>query len=221
MTAGGPRHSYALRGMALAFFALFACANLSALSGETNKDEMGYPANSAAALELGMAEARRDLSNGVLIVKTAGLPPPDRSDYEEVLKERCNATLQPIAGCLVSSGLEAYRSGYNEVATLAIKQRFGTNIFAELDQEARARYQKRYAPVALRGQAARQNLPQTGNSTACEPASVYAVKPGDTLTKIARVHRISLNELSQANPRVDPTILRVNQKLTIPAKSQP
>lgn len=220
MMAGEPKHSRALQGMALAFVALFVCANLSALSGETGKDEMGYPTNSAAARELGIAEARRDLSNGVLIVKTAGLPSLERPDYEHLLKERCNVTLQPIAGCLVTSGLQAYLSGYNEVATLAIQQRFGTNIFAELDQEASARYQKRFAQTAPHGQAVGQNQPPTSNSTACGPTTFYAVKPGDTLTKIARAHGISLDELSRANPRVDPTRLQVSQKLIIPAKSR-
>ena len=78
---------------ALAFLAFFLTFSLSTLccagtwrSQSPDKDEMGYPTNSAAAREAGMTEAKRDLSNGVLIVKTAGLPSPDRPDYEKLLK---------------------------------------------------------------------------------------------------------------------------------------
>jgi hypothetical protein len=168
---------------------------------------MGYPTNSAAAREAGMTEAKRDLSNGVLIVKTAGLPSPDRPDYEQLLKESCNATLQPIAGCIVTSGLQAYMSGYNEVSTAAIKQRFGTNIFEKLDQEAKARFQKRFSGVASRSPTAKQQT--------------YLVKPGDTLSKIALDHGVSLKDLSKANPGVEPTKLQVNKRLVIPAQAQP
>ncbi len=47
------------------------------------------------------------------------------------------------------------------------------------------------------------------------PGSSYSVKPGDTLSKIARAHGVSVRELKNANLLHSDTI-RVGQKLTIP-----
>ena len=204
---------FAKTATAAAFAAFVAILTLSTIclaeslrTQSPDKDAMGYPTNSAAAREMGMTEARRDLSNGVIMVKTAGLPPPDRQDYEQLLKARCNATLRPIAGCIVTTGLLAYVSGYNEISTTAIKQKLGTNIFDRLEQEAKARFQERLK-----------------NAVASEVSAtrIYSVKPGDTLTKIARHHGVGVNDLVQANPGVKPTRLQVNQKLFIPGKEQP
>jgi nucleoid-associated protein YgaU len=186
--------------------AFFVTVSLSTLRAATAKDELGYPTNSAAARDAGMAEARRDLNNGVLIVKTAGLPSPDRADYQQLLKERCNARLQPIAGCIVTGGLLAYMGGYNEVSTAAIKQRFGTNIFEQLNREAKARFEKQLADASSRSLNATKN---------------YIVRAGDTLSKIALDQGVRLKDLLHANPGVEPTKLQVNQKLVIPTTAQP
>lgn len=205
------RHFARTASAVVAFFGALTMAMLcrAGISGSESpdKDALGYPTNSAAARELGMAEARRDLSNGVLIVKTAGLPSPDRTDYERLLQERCHAALQPIAGCIVTSELLAYMDGYNEVSTAAIKQRFGKDIFEALNRDARARYEKRVAGGRFRS-------PEAGTQT-------YTVKLGDTLSRIALDHGVGLKALLQANPGVEPTKLQVNQKLLIPAKAKP
>ncbi len=167
------------------------------------KAELGSPTNSANALALGQLDARRDLSNGVMIVKTVGLPPPSREDFEHLLKERCNVQLQPIAGCLVSSELATYMQGYNEISAAEIKRKFGTNIFERLDAEAEARWHKRWEA---------ENPPAKG---------AYLVKKGDTLTKIAHAHGVNLNALLQANPGINPARLQVNQKVVIPERKQP
>jgi hypothetical protein len=191
--------------------AVLAALFLAAASGSAKShrvqaggdDEMGYPTNSAKALALGQLEARRDLSDGVMIVKTAGLPPPSRDDYEHLLKERCNVKLEPVAGCVVSSGLLAYMQGYNEISGAAIKQKFGTNIFERLNVESETRWhnrQKADDPPAGKGE--------------------YLVKSGDTLTKIAHAHGVKLNDLLQANPGVNPSSLQVRQLLVIPQKKQ-
>jgi LysM repeat protein len=44
----------------------------------------------------------------------------------------------------------------------------------------------------------------------------YVVVKGDTLGKIAKKHGVTLNALKAANPGVEPTKLKVGQKLTIP-----
>jgi LysM repeat protein len=46
----------------------------------------------------------------------------------------------------------------------------------------------------------------------------YVVKSGDTLTKIAKAHGVSLKALEAANPNVDPSHIKVGHKLQIPAK---
>jgi len=46
----------------------------------------------------------------------------------------------------------------------------------------------------------------------------YTVKSGDTLTKIAKAHGVTLKTLEAANPKVDPNHVKVGMKLNIPAK---
>jgi LysM repeat protein len=48
----------------------------------------------------------------------------------------------------------------------------------------------------------------------------YVVKSGDSFTKIASTHGISLKALKAANPNVDPNHIKTGQKLKIPAKSE-
>ena len=49
------------------------------------------------------------------------------------------------------------------------------------------------------------------------PGTDYVVVHGDTLGKIARKNGVTLSALKAANPGVEPTKLKVGQKLTIPA----
>lgn len=164
---------------------------------------LGYPNDPAKAVELGQADARRDLSNGVMMVKGAGLPGPSWGEYAQLLKERCNVELTS-GGCIVSEGFLAYLRGYNEVSRAAIQQKFGTDILAELNKEADARWQKKHAKAD----------PPANNG-------VYLVKSGDTLTRIARLHGVSLSDLLKANPGVKPTSLQVKQEIIIPKRKQP
>lgn len=173
-------------------------------------DHLGYPTNSVTALELGRFEASRDLSNGVMIVKSAGLPSPEWADYEQLLQTRYNVKFKPIAGCLVSEGLMAYLRGYDEISGAAIKRKYGTNIFERLAVEAEAIYHKRLAAEAKLE--SRKSLAGPGT---------YTVKAGDTLTTIARTRGIKVDALLQANPGINPARLQVNQKVVIPERKQP
>lgn len=47
---------------------------------------------------------------------------------------------------------------------------------------------------------------------------VYTISSGDTLTRVAANHGISLNNLMAANPGIDPVRLQVGQKIRIPAR---
>ena len=49
----------------------------------------------------------------------------------------------------------------------------------------------------------------------------YVVVKGDTLAKIAKKNGVTLKALESANPSVQPTKLKVGQKLTLPAGSAP
>lgn len=44
----------------------------------------------------------------------------------------------------------------------------------------------------------------------------YTVKRGDTLSKIAHAHHVSLKRLEAANPHLDPNKIRVGQVINIP-----
>jgi LysM repeat protein len=44
----------------------------------------------------------------------------------------------------------------------------------------------------------------------------YIVKKGDTLSKIAHAHHVSLKHLEAANPKVDPNKIHVGQTIMIP-----
>lgn len=49
-----------------------------------------------------------------------------------------------------------------------------------------------------------------------EPSPTYTVKSGDTLVDIARRKGFSVPELLDANPDIDPNVIRVGQKLNLP-----
>ena len=64
--------------------------------------------------------------------------------------------------------------------------------------------------------------PGTGTTTATAEtgSDIYVVKPGDTLTKIAKAHGTTINAIKAANPNVDPNHIKPNQKLKMPAKAE-
>lgn len=50
-----------------------------------------------------------------------------------------------------------------------------------------------------------------------EHGEVYQVQSGDTLSRIAKSFNISLNDLMEANPTVNPRSLQIGQEIRIPA----
>lgn len=56
-----------------------------------------------------------------------------------------------------------------------------------------------------------------GGSVTATSASVYSIKSGDNLAKIAKNKGISLQALLDANPGVDPVRLQIGQEISIPA----
>jgi murein DD-endopeptidase MepM/ murein hydrolase activator NlpD len=62
-------------------------------------------------------------------------------------------------------------------------------------------------------------VPEDTNKASVQVASLateYQVKPGDTLTAIARAHDVALDELVSANQITNPDQLQINQSITIP-----
>jgi LysM repeat protein len=68
------------------------------------------------------------------------------------------------------------------------------------------------APAATGGSASPDMTASSGQ--------IYVVKSHDTMSKIATSHGVSLKDLKAANPNVDPSHIKVGQKLKIPAKAE-
>lgn len=64
------------------------------------------------------------------------------------------------------------------------------------------------------GRVAAESTPRAETGT---EELVYLVKQGDTLTKIASDHRVSLDSLLEANPNVNPNRMQIGQRIRIPA----
>jgi len=62
--------------------------------------------------------------------------------------------------------------------------------------------------------------PTADTTGASAGGEVYAVKSGDTLSRIAKHFGTTVKAIEAANPGVDPNHIKVNQKLTIPAKAE-
>jgi LysM repeat protein len=62
--------------------------------------------------------------------------------------------------------------------------------------------------------------PAADTTGASASGETYTIKSGDTLTKIAHAHGVTLKALKAANPSVDPNHIKVGDKLTIPSKAE-
>jgi len=73
-------------------------------------------------------------------------------------------------------------------------------------------------PSPPRAQAPQAPAPQATNRPATpDPARpTYTVQSGDTLVDIARRKNLSVPDLLDANPDIDPNVIRVGQKLNLP-----
>ncbi len=178
-------------------------------------DELGYPTNALIALELGRADATRDVSNGLLQIPMYGLPGEWSSDFSRILAEKYQVQRYGLGGCLVSQGLSEYARGYSEISEQAIKERFGSNFLERVQAEAKQAFDQRIqAEVAATAAAAAAKAVAATNRT-------YRVKPGDTFWEIARLHRIGVASLVAANPGVNPGKLQINYNLNLPAAARP
>jgi len=206
-----------MKQIAFAVVLLFAaglpgwCAEPSANDAESTQqsfaglplDMMGYPTNTSVAYAKGQADARRDITNGVVAIKIWGLPTLESGEMWGLLKKRCKVQTQGLAGCCVTESLVKYGEGYNEFSCSYIQQKYGTNIFQSISDEAKAKWGG--------NSPAETNLP----AAFARATRIYTVREGDTFTKIARKEGITLKKLEEINPSVTPTKLKVGQKLAI------
>ena len=81
-----------------------------------------------------MAEA--DFARNVYRIFVVGKRPAT-SAYDEYLKERYGVLMTPIAGCLVSDGIEGAQDGYNSTMKPLLNRKFGRDIFKEAEQASR------------------------------------------------------------------------------------
>jgi LysM repeat protein len=126
---------------------------------------------------------------------TCGMPLPESKEYRELLQSRLGVKLQGVSGCMVSSEEMIYLSAYNEVAKPFLESRYGKNFLEALSQEAKELHEKR--------------------AERFKNASTYIVKRGDTLTKIARANRTTVNALQEFNDSAADG-LQAGQQLKLP-----
>ena len=98
-------------------------------------DKFGPPAGPAA--EKGRLEARRDIREGRLILRTYGFAGGMSSPASQRLYERFGIRSEAAAGCVVNPAIIAETAAYNEVMKAEIRKRFGANVLDELEGRAR------------------------------------------------------------------------------------
>lgn len=64
-------------------------------------------------------------------------------------------------------------------------------------------------------------IPVRGSVPACPEGNYYVIKPGDTLYSISRFFNISLDDLVEANPGINPYNLFIGQVICIPLATPP
>lgn len=64
-------------------------------------------------------------------------------------------------------------------------------------------------------------IPQQPIYPACPEGNFYTIKRGDTLYRIARFFNVSLDDLVEANPGIDPDRLFIGQVICIPLATPP
>lgn len=65
--------------------------------------------------------------------------------------------------------------------------------------------------------------PETPPTTSAVPAAAteYTIVKGDTLEKVAKISHVSIKAIVDANPGIEPTKLKIGQKIHIPAPAVP
>jgi len=99
----------------------------------------------------------------------------------------------------------------NRDALNAVTQRF-SELTSKLESGGFAHAKAKAAPVREEGGAV-PDEPQGGESPV-----TYQIRSGDTLSRVAKEFGVSLQELMEANPSVNPRALQIGQEILIPGQ---
>ena len=80
--------------------------------------------------------AETDFARNVYRIFVAGRRPVINA-YDDYLKEKYGVLVVPIAGCLVSDGIEGAIDGYNSTIKPLLNRKFGHDIFKEAEEASR------------------------------------------------------------------------------------
>ncbi|MDX1951561.1 MAG: LysM peptidoglycan-binding domain-containing protein [Verrucomicrobiota bacterium] len=64
-----------------------------------------------------------------------------------------------------------------------------------------------------------QSIAETTPSVPSESMKEYTVVKNDTLSRIAKLHRVTIGAITRANPNIDPSRLKIGMKLQIPVST--
>ena len=130
--------------------------------------------------------------------------------------DNLNNQVQSVSGDISAAKSEASRAS-SMVNNLATKSQDAFNQVTAAMETMRGDINKLAAlktapaPKGKDGAAAKDGAPEKAG-----PGGDYTIKAGDYPAKIARAHGISTEALMAANPGIDPTKLKVGQKINLP-----
>lgn len=71
-------------------------------------------------------------------------------------------------------------------------------------------------PVAKAAESAKDDKAGAAKSSGAASGKTYTIKSGDTLTRVAKNAGVSVKAIQDANPKLDPTRLKIGQTITLP-----
>ena len=99
----------------------------------------------AAAHQAGVAEARQDIRNGVLALKSAGLPTAWSEEYRQMLRTRYNIGEGFGLGCTGSEEEFALIHSYNRTMRAEIERRYGKGVLEQAAKDAETAFKTKHA----------------------------------------------------------------------------
>lgn len=119
---------------------------------------------------------------------------------------------QPVSGCPIGTSPYEIKAG----DTLAnIAARFNTTVGAILNTNPGVVPERLYV-----GQVICIPQPQSVDPS-CPTMNFYVIRRGDTLSAIARIFNVSVQQIINANPGINPNALYVDQVICIPVSPSP
>ena len=160
---------------------------------------------------------------------------PDKTSELQTAVEDLNSRLEKLGGEFVKLRRadqqlqERTKEGFDAVMEDVRSNRSGLNELTQRVGELAERLARRPAPSPSRapeGETAAVEKPEDGaedapaegdeSSAAAAEKGIHRIEEGDTFSKIAREYGVSLSELLDANPTVNPRALQIGQRIVIP-----